>query len=530
MPQNPWERISTSARDAFSLLRLPFVAPRSFFNVARSLPKRFSLTLTAVALLYFPLATTLSATFVFYVLKKFITLPGEPELSPDYFLQVTISMGVVFVLLTLTLFLTLFIFLGVIGIVQAVLWPAPPLRRLKIHGPARREEAPERDGSPLAGYKKIGIILAGGGAKGAYQAGALKAIHEFVVKHRARHKVEVIAGTSIGAWNALFWMADLIDSPDGRPGLLEQWWSQICIPGVIRPAFYFPLYRNFLLSDAPWRDTFEKIFGSSNPEARERLLGHVSNTKGGMTFYFTKSNVSQGRLDYATNRKVFNKDDRGRAYPVTDLEGLRGAVFCSMGIPPLFNYTEDDTGVYEDGGVVNNLPIRFGTELEECDLLFVLPLNATFAEPEVNRRSLSKRLMRVMDIRQGVLERNALKMVKLYNQLASLREEVNRLRPRQEQGDAGTSDADTSPCVKDALGRENSLVRVFCICPKPTKPIINTMEFWNVDGARRAFKLMYEATKIELEKHFHERVNTESGGVCMMQVDENGEVGFTEKF
>jgi NTE family protein len=526
MPQNLWERISTSAREALSLLKLPFVAPRSFFNVAKSLPRRFSLTLAAVALLHFPLATMLSAVFVLYVVRTFVTLPDEKEPLPAHLLHLTVTTAVIFGLLTLTLFLTLFIFLGVVGIVQAVLWPGPPLRRLRIHGPPRREATPERDDNPLAGYYKIGVILAGGGAKGAYQAGALKAVHEFVVRHGARDRVKMIAGTSIGAWNALFWLADLIESPDGGPGLLEQWWSQICVPGVIRPAFYMPFYRNFLLSDAPWRDTFEKIFGASNPGARERLLGHVRSTEEGMTFYFTKSNVSQGRLDYATNRGDFDEDAKARAYPVRDLEGLRAAVFCSMGIPPLFNYTEDETGVYEDGGVVNNLPIRFGTELEECDLLFVLPLNATFAEPEVNRRSLSKRLMRVMDIRQGVLERNALKMVKLYNQLASLREEVERLRPRQERGGG----ASTSVCADHALSRGNGLVRVFCICPKPAKPIINTMEFWNVDGARRAFELMYEATRKELEEHFHERVNTSSGGVCMVQVDENGRVECTEKF
>lgn len=539
MTQNVRERLSAFGRGVFAALR-------SRFQIASSLPKRFSISLLMVSLIYFCVATMLSAELVKHVMHTHFIMwltscgPGQTCLF-----KMTVETAVTTGLLAPTLLLTFIFYLAIVGIVQAATWPRPTLGGLSIHGPSRRgatSEANCDDGNPLARYHKIGIILAGGGAKGAYQAGALKAIYEFVVKRGARDRVKMIAGTSIGAWNALFWLADLIESPDGGSGLLEQWWSQICVPGVIRPAFYFPFYRNFLLSDAPWRDTFEKIFGESNPEARKRLLHHVRHPRKGMTFYFTRSNVNEGRLDYATNRCDFDEDTKARTYPVTDFDGLREAVFCSMGIPPLFNYTEDKGVAYEDGGVVNNLPIRFGTELEGCDLLFVLPLNATFAVQSVNRRSLSKRLLRVMDIRQGVLERNALKMVKLYNQLARLRDETTKLttKLRLQNGESETASPDMQvsdvPAEKattglhHALRRKNSLVRVFCICPKPKEPIINTMEFWNVGGACHAFGLMYEATKKQLEEAFQMRVNTNDDGVCMLQVDEKGRVDSTNRF
>lgn len=70
----------------------------------------------------------------------------------------------------------------------------------------------ETSSNTLDRYNSIGIILAGGGAKGAYQAGALKAIYDFLSKHDAHHKVRMIAGTSIGSWNALFWLAGLMES------------------------------------------------------------------------------------------------------------------------------------------------------------------------------------------------------------------------------------------------------------------------------------------------------------------------------
>jgi Patatin-like phospholipase len=72
--------------------------------------------------------------------------------------------------------------------------------------------------SPLAPFSattRIGIVLAGGAAKGAYQAGAMTAIYEFLDCHNALDNVKVIAGTSVGSWNAMFWLAGLIKSPKG---------------------------------------------------------------------------------------------------------------------------------------------------------------------------------------------------------------------------------------------------------------------------------------------------------------------------
>jgi len=45
---------------------------------------------------------------------------------------------------------------------------------------------------------RIGLILSGGGAKGVYQAGAMKAIHEFLRHKNGLGNVRMIAGTSTG--------------------------------------------------------------------------------------------------------------------------------------------------------------------------------------------------------------------------------------------------------------------------------------------------------------------------------------------
>lgn len=62
---------------------------------------------------------------------------------------------------------------------------------------------------------KIGICLAGGGAKGAYQAGVIKGLND-----RGINKFEAISGTSIGAINGYYIFTGNIEK-------LEQVWTNI---------------------------------------------------------------------------------------------------------------------------------------------------------------------------------------------------------------------------------------------------------------------------------------------------------------
>jgi len=300
----------------------------------------------------------------------------------------------------------------------------------------RIEATAEPQGPAPAGlldrYHRIGIILAGGGAKRAYQAGALKGIHEFLSAQGALNKVKMIAGTSIGSWNALFWLADAIQP--SCPCSIQQWWTGVDVPSIIQPWPYLPSRQNFFLSTDPWKEIFDSLFGEDT-EAGKRLMQHITapDEDRSVHFYFTRSNVAKARLEFTTNHrgvgKVTANMPAARPRPpvqagtfdlASNINDIKFAVFSSMDLPPLFRYTERQNQYFEDGGVVDNLPIRFGTEIENCDLLFILPLNATFAQA-VNQTSIVHRMYRVMDVRQGVLERNAFKLIYLYNELAALR-------------------------------------------------------------------------------------------------------------
>jgi len=441
--------------------------------------------------------------------------------------------------------------------------------------------------NPLYGYERIGIILSGGGAKGAYQAGAMQAIYEFLERHKAHHRVKMIAGTSIGSWNALFWLAGLIKGEEEGCGPLKSWWSKVDVETLISPVKYVPTRQNFILSNEPWRESFRSLFGGKNSvgqqvatEAGRQLLRHAENPKAkdSIHFYFTQSNVQKARLEFMTNRRNLNHVGRnlpGSKPPSTtpydakrgakDLDDICTGVFSSMDLPPLFEYTPIGKDLFEDGGVIDNLPIQFGTEIEKCDLLFILPLNASFEEEDINKKSVIRRILRVMSIRQGILERNAFKMIYLYNELAGLRErvknyegtllkihhEVESLKNKvtaqdilplvepltqmlrienclQTQSNAdGHVEAQQLSDEERGYERKHKKVSVFSICPAP-ELIISTAEFWKTEQAALAFDHMYQATKEQLEKQFKELVS--SDWVSMLLVDDKGKVECLSNF
>ena len=73
------------------------------------------------------------------------------------------------------------------------------------------------------------LVLGGGGAMGAYQAGALVALFE------AAWRADVLHGCSAGALNAAF----LASRPDGtRAKELELWWSDSSAHGVLSPSWH----------------------------------------------------------------------------------------------------------------------------------------------------------------------------------------------------------------------------------------------------------------------------------------------------
>ena len=66
------------------------------------------------------------------------------------------------------------------------------------------------------------LVLQGGGALGAYEAGAFKALYEFISKDKLNPLFDIVAGTSIGAINSAILVSHVIENNNNWKGSVEK--------------------------------------------------------------------------------------------------------------------------------------------------------------------------------------------------------------------------------------------------------------------------------------------------------------------
>ncbi len=71
--------------------------------------------------------------------------------------------------------------------------------------------------------KKLGLVLSGGGARGAYQVGVMSAVSEILQKASLEFKIDIFSGVSAGAINAAGLAAESHDLHEGCRKLVELW-------------------------------------------------------------------------------------------------------------------------------------------------------------------------------------------------------------------------------------------------------------------------------------------------------------------
>src|SRR5207302_492285 len=95
-------------------------------------------------------------------------------------------------------------------------------RQRQDDNPAMRE-----DGTGVA------LVLAGGGARGAYEIGALSVL--LPALERRGERVEVIVGTSVGAINSAFLAATAGEGVERSLAQARELWSELTWDEVLRP-------------------------------------------------------------------------------------------------------------------------------------------------------------------------------------------------------------------------------------------------------------------------------------------------------
>ena len=199
---------------------------------------------------------------------------------------------------------------------------------------------------------KVGIALGGGGARGSYQIGILKALREHGILDQVHH----MSGTSIGAINTLMVMANL-----SYERMIEIWHKitneEIYGQGLDR----FKTDRLGLFS---LKDLYLKLSQeiSIDEIRKSRIEGYVTAAK------IKKESL----IDQVIIRRM-----KHEVFHLNNFEDPHKAVLASSSIPLLFGSTEIDNETYVDGGTLDGCPLDTLIEMG-CNIILAVPIDGRF--------------------------------------------------------------------------------------------------------------------------------------------------------
>jgi NTE family protein len=237
---------------------------------------------------------------------------------------------------------------------------------------------------------RIGIILSGGGARGAYEVGVLSYVFGELVQRAGRvPRIDVVSGCSVGAVNATFLASAAHEPVLGVERLVEVWneleFSRVLGFGLRELAF---LHRVWFGGAKPQ--------GLFDAEPLARLIGDniswlnlTRNLRRGvisaLTLATTHVATGQPNIFVDLSPRMPKPSNVGRQVTMR-LSPIRAQhVLASAAIPLVFPMVEIDGELHCDGGLRVNTPtapaIHLGT-----DRLFIIGLscnNATRDRPAI---------------------------------------------------------------------------------------------------------------------------------------------------
>lgn len=230
-------------------------------------------------------------------------------------------------------------------------------------------------------HPKLGLVLSGGGARAAYQAGVLKGIAEIVGDKMGDDPFQIITGISAGAINAAY-LASAKNSFNEQVQSLIRIWEELTPENVLRTdiaslgklsagwikdlsfgGMFGRSESTHLLDSTPLRDLLEESIDFDQIEKNiinNKLHGVAVST----TSYATGTSVtffdSPSVKDYARSARI----------------GLKGPlrlehVLASSAIPFIFRPVRIKNSFYGDGGIRSNAPLSPAIHLGADKLLAI---------------------------------------------------------------------------------------------------------------------------------------------------------------
>jgi len=199
---------------------------------------------------------------------------------------------------------------------------------------------------------KIGLMLGGGGAKGAYQVGVIKALYE----RKLMNSFKIISGTSIGSINTLLIMTQK------NFNNIKDIWEEIDSSKVFQEkhSFFGKEKRVFNL-DPLAKTLFDKISVDKIKNSKYQGYATAALMEGKVTM------LHQIKTD-TMQKEVFH---------LNTTKEPREAVLASSSMPIIFGPTTVLGKNYVDGGVLDNYPVQPLID-EGCNIIFSIPLDNRF--------------------------------------------------------------------------------------------------------------------------------------------------------
>ena len=266
-----------------------------------------------------------------------------------------------------------------------------PSRPLPTDGPVRKPWRP-------SGCDTIALVLQGGGALGAYQAGVYQALHE------AGLRTDTVAGVSIGGINAAIIagnpperrverLRDFWEGITARPVSLYSLdsdaarkatnaWSALLTTTLGQPGFFKPHAANPWIS--PRGAKTATSFYDTTPlrETLLRLVDFDLLNSGPVRYAAGAVNVLNGNFAY---------------FDSTQTKILPEHVMASGALPPAFPPVQIGTDFYWDGGLVSNTPLQHVLDNAACLHMLIFQVDL-FSARGVLPRDMDDVLARQKDI------------------------------------------------------------------------------------------------------------------------------------
>lgn len=208
---------------------------------------------------------------------------------------------------------------------------------------------------------KVGLVLSGGGGKGAYEIGVWKAIKELNIDKYIR----VVSGTSIGAINAALFAQDDLEEA-------KKMWQEVTIQKLL------PVNNKVLI-----RKGVTLAIGSKNMNLVKKYMakkleqGDIprDGAKDIIEKYINFDKLKQSqKILYVSCTEM--PEFAAKYFRINDYEEkiAKSILLATACLPMIFESEEISGKTYLDGGLVDNTPIKPVYE-EGCDIIIAVLLS-----------------------------------------------------------------------------------------------------------------------------------------------------------